>query len=337
MSPQASAAKKQPTGGKAPAKTSLKQAAAAALQKERDGKTSPPQKLKDTVEVVAPAAEDGAAEIAENESGELSPSGLPTAYYQQYSRTYYLNQQKAKQDQGYQGGRPGRRTSAMENPARERGFVQQGTGGSSVASASDHLSAAVDNLFRMVEKKVVVDTPAPRQLPQQPPQQLQQQQQQQQQGPNPLLPPRDRSSWTSTAIHSEVSRLYHMGAGPSPVPPMPNQMNRDLTYTAQPTTMERGRRRSLRGNVFGSLGRSRSLGKVEESSSRRSRSRAPTIADENAVKRMFLFGFLFFPCWFVGSLSAVSSKWRTFCRVASVLFLLIALAVAIYFIFFFRR
>ncbi|KAJ3105735.1 hypothetical protein HDU96_008448 [Phlyctochytrium bullatum] len=261
------------------------------------------------------------------EEAETSPtSGLPNEYYEKYSRTYNLQerqQQAQQQQQQYRTSRQGRSAGMPDHAPRGYNaggnYAAGGGGGSSVAgSNSDHLSAAVDNLFRMVEKKVVDQTP--RQAPPQQPPTPQ---------PNPLSPPRDRSSWTSTAIHSEVSRLYHLGAAGTSTPPPP-----ELPASAIQIGSDRGRRRSW---VKGTGNRSRSRGLSKEEGRSRSRSRAPPVAGERTTMILFFLGFLLFPCWFVGALSSIPSKWRLGCRITSVVFLMAALALAIYFIFFFKK
>ncbi|KAI8848935.1 hypothetical protein BC829DRAFT_392968, partial [Chytridium lagenaria] len=254
----------------------------------------------------------------------VSPdSGLPSAYYEQYSRTYYLNNKqngtppppsnvgRHQPRGGQQQQRYPDNTRAMRPQHAGAGYT---SGGSSVASNSDHLSAAVDNLFKMVEKKVVDSSPAPRQPPPTPPQQL------------PTGAPGDRTSWD---IHRHPFRslpsLPHGAAGPLPGQPRPS---------TDGFGSERGRRRSwqVRGAASGVGGsqRGRSMGRdlnTVEESGRRSKSKAPSVADEKTAMLLFFLGFLLFPCWFVGALSAVPSKWRTGCRITSVLFLALGVGV----------
>ncbi|KAJ3190555.1 60S ribosomal protein L27A [Irineochytrium annulatum] len=141
------------------------------------------------------------------------------------------------------------------------------------ASASglpNHLSAAVDNLFRMVEQRVVPTIPKPSATAQ------------------PPTPggPRDRSSWTSTAIHSEVSRLYRFGEN-DPETPMPTGVGYQEPGYGAPGFGSLGRRKSWSGALADgrsrslkrnkSRGRSRGLDKVEEDEDERKRARMALI------------------------------------------------------------
>ncbi|KAJ3193230.1 hypothetical protein HK101_005197 [Irineochytrium annulatum] len=258
---------------------------------------------------VDPAAQAGAS--SGDPSSPDTPSGLPKEYYERYTRTYYIGGAK-------RGDQPSSTAPTRRPTNNSRGYsngssspYQHGAGmpPSSVGS-SDHLSAAVDNLFKMVEQKVVQSLPKP------PPPQLQESPSAyaqfstpQGQGQQPQMQqlngrrPGDRSSWTSTAIHSEVSRLYRYGADDleaGRAPPMPgSQQMRELELLAETRAM------------------------IEEKE---------RIAEQKRARIavwMFFLGFLLFPCWFVGAtLRRTRSGWKKANLVMAIIVILGILAGA---------
>ncbi|KAJ3040905.1 hypothetical protein HK097_002442 [Rhizophlyctis rosea] len=120
-----------------------------------------------------------------------SNSGLPQSYYNKYYTTKRFD--LAERQRTVKGLDEEKKREEDERRRREEEKRRRKEeDGDTVLT--DHLEAAVDNLFKLVERKVIHETPH-------------------------LLPSRGRSSsWSSSAIRSEVSKLYHTALQPSSSP-----------------------------------------------------------------------------------------------------------------------
>ncbi|KAJ3044840.1 hypothetical protein HDV00_000717 [Rhizophlyctis rosea] len=122
------------------------------------------------------------ASLSSRRSSHTGASGLPPSYYNKYYTTkrFDLAERQREQRRREEEERGRREEEERRRREKERSF-----GDGSETVLTDHLEAAVDNLFKLVEKKVNLDHPQR---------------------------PRTRSrssSWSSSAIRSEVSKLYH--------------------------------------------------------------------------------------------------------------------------------
>ncbi|KAJ3149839.1 hypothetical protein HK101_002008 [Irineochytrium annulatum] len=206
-------------------------------------------------------------------------------------------------------------------PSVQTGSSAGGQGAPS--GVSDHLSVAVGNLYHMVERRYEANKPQPAT-----------------QQPNPssssphdapltpeLLGPGDpsylvprrphninnrasnRASWTTTAIESEVSRLYKYGesAFPSPtpanMPPMPRDPSGWWPADISPSAAGASQGSIIARSPGGKGGRA-SLADLE----------LPV------TMALFCYGFLLFPCWFAGSVMREDTRWRHACRIAAASF-----------------
>ncbi|KAI9090957.1 hypothetical protein DFS34DRAFT_636192 [Phlyctochytrium arcticum] len=240
-------------------------------------------------------------------SSPTSASGLPTAYYDRYTRNYNLGERQQSS-----------RTSPPQNPKP-----------ASSVGTSDHLETAVENLYRMVERKVSSDLPRVRTLQSQP--------NLARSASNHYTPSRP-SSWTSTAIHSEVSKLYNIGASTAAVPMPANALQQQQQYQAalrNPTvsdqwqslgTREVGKRDSLVGSDTGVTSDLLLFiyGKA-----------LPPLTFNQPITKPLTSGFLFPPFWWIGALRRNPTKYRTANRYASILGTLLYAAAIVVLVFFF--
>ncbi|TPX58996.1 hypothetical protein PhCBS80983_g02781 [Powellomyces hirtus] len=73
-------------------------------------------------------------------------SGLPTSYYERYTRNYNLGERQRQKEQEEEARRRQREALRARDEQRNYGGSRPGT--SSVAT-SDHLESAVENLYKM--------------------------------------------------------------------------------------------------------------------------------------------------------------------------------------------
>ncbi|KAJ3188201.1 hypothetical protein HDU85_005351 [Gaertneriomyces sp. JEL0708] len=229
-----------------------------------------------------------------------SASGLPDSYYERYTRKYNLSErQRQREDEERR-----RREAEM---AKLRALYAEGksNAGASSVTTSDHLEAAVENLYKMVERKVSYE-----------------------QTPRPsnaaaaslnrgLRPP----SWTSTAIHSEVSKLYHMGAATAPPPPVEGLKPIDESTVGASTV----------SSFWRNAGRALEDGTLLRTSSRKS-NKSLTNAGGGGVPcdlLLFVYGFLLPPLWWIGACRSEPTKWRRWCRIMSVVGTLVYVVIVV--------
>ncbi|KAI8915381.1 hypothetical protein DFJ77DRAFT_510503 [Powellomyces hirtus] len=236
-------------------------------------------------------------------------SGLPTSYYERYTRNYNLGERQRQKEQEEEARRRQREALRARDEQRNYGGSRPGT--SSVAT-SDHLESAVENLYKMVERKVSSDQPDSARYPS--PASSSQ--------TRPSRPSRPES-WTSTAIHSEVSKLYHMGAATSG--PHRGMQADERGYPPQ------NDRNTPGGSAVSTLwrnGRSVTLENADPSKPRRAESGI------SCDLLLFIYGFLFPPLWWVGALRSEPTKYRKWSRIMAVvgtLLYLAAIAVLVWF------
>ncbi|KND01772.1 uncharacterized protein SPPG_03564 [Spizellomyces punctatus DAOM BR117] len=244
-----------------------------------------------------------------------SASGLPTSYYERYTRKYNLGERQRQLEIQEESRRIQQEMLHARN--MDRGYHNGSSGVGSSVATSDHLETAVENLYRMVERKVSTDYTRGAAA-------SSGNTTQSTLNPNNRKPQR-ASSWTSTAIHSEVSKLYNMGAAtasPTNVPVV--EVGRYPYSTAD---------RSGGGGSTVSFWRS---GRGLEDGEGVPKERG--LAGDQGIPcelLLFIYGFLLPPLWWIGALRSEPTKWRTRCRWAAVLGTLIYLGVAAVLVWFF--
>ncbi|KAJ3326424.1 hypothetical protein HDU76_012928 [Blyttiomyces sp. JEL0837] len=311
-----------------------------------------------------------------------SQSGLPSSYYDRYKRTYHLNASAAGSNNTTTGTGGGGDLSKGRALTVNSQYSEMST--SSSNGQPDHLAAAVDNLFKMVERKVTTALPPPVRTQDSP---THHQYQYNQDGTiNSQYPPFSTStspksaastnksltqqnnqyrnlnrtnSWTTSAIHSEVSRLYHQGeagiSSSTTVPPeaaaRPGNGNqsrfgnmttwsRGIDFPGAATTATSGA--SDNGSVSRGINGGGRTRDTMTSDSKNAMASSSSMAAVNAHTMplgqiLFLYGFIFFPCWVVGACARDPSRWRTANRIASVVFPIVLVAVVVSLIKFWKQ
>ncbi|KAJ3175413.1 hypothetical protein HDU87_006233 [Geranomyces variabilis] len=255
-----------------------------------------------------PLASGGGGGPSSGPPGSPSSSGLPTSYYERYTRNYNLGERQRQLEQEEEQKRRAREASRDRSYGRRPGGAGGGVGGaaanttgSSSVATSDHLESAVENLYKMVERKVSSDHPEPSRYPTT--------------SSSAARAHSTRSrpeSWTSTAIHSEVSKLYHMGAATAPHDPMPGAHERAAAYERTVGGGNGGAASTV--STFWRNGRAVAL-EDHDPEKRRSGGSDKGISCDLLL---LIYGFIFPPLWWVGAFRDEPTAYRKWCRILAV-------------------